>query len=208
MTVILGSVAASVVGIRLVFKRFFSSKQRLETDDWTVLTAIPVGVSCMAVTIGGLAKHGLGKDMWALSQSDLTAFGLYFFISQILYITLMTQVKLTLCFFYLNLFSGATIRRLLRFAVVFHILFCASFLILMVFECAPIRYAWDRYELADSPPTEGRCISINAAGWANAAIGAASDICLLGMPLSQVQRLKLHWKKKIGVALMFLTGAM
>lgn len=207
MTLILGSVTAFVAGTRLVFKRFFSSKQRLETDDWIMLTAYPVGLSCMAVTIAGVAKHGLGKDMWALSQSDLTAFGFYFYISQFLYITLMTQVKLTLCFFYLNIFNGVTIRRLLWFYVVFHILFYASFLIVNVFECAPIRYAWDRYEMTHSPTTEGRCISLNAFGWAGAAIGAASDVCLLGMPLSQVRRLKLHWKKKIGVTLMFLTGA-
>lgn len=50
-------------------------------------------------------------------------------------------------------------------------------------------------------------MNINASGWANAAITLASDIWLLAIPLSQIRKLRLDWKKKAGATLMFLTGA-
>lgn len=208
MVLTLGSIAASTVGIRLLFKQFCSARQRLESDDWTILSAIPLGLSCIVLTVAGLTAHGLGRDLWGVSHDDLLAFGRYFYVIQIIYIVLMAQIKLTLCFFYLNIFSGPIIRRLLWGTVVFHVLFTVAFVVGIIFQCTPIQYQWEKFDFTDGPLRGGHCININAAGWANGAISVASDFWLLAIPLSQVRRLKLHWKKKASVALMFLTGAM
>lgn len=205
---VLGTIAASTVGIRLIFKQFCSSRQRLGCDDWTILTAVPLGVTSIVLTIAGLTAHGLGQDLWGISQSDLKQFGIYFYIMQILYIVLMAQIKVTLCLFYLSIFSGTRIRYLLWGTVAFHVAFTMAFVIGIIFQCTPIRYQWDKYDFTNGPLRGGHCININAAGWANGAISVASDIWLLAIPLSQIRQLKLHWKKKVGVALMFLTGAM
>jgi hypothetical protein len=49
---------------------------------------------------------------------------------------------------------------------------------------------------------------VNALGWSNAAISIVLDAWMLGLPMSQVVKLKLHWKKKIGVAMMFVVGTL
>lgn len=51
-------------------------------------------------------------------------------------------------------------------------------------------------------------LNINAIGWANASISIALDVWMLGIPLLQIRRLKLHWKKKISVAMMFFVGTL
>lgn len=193
---------------RLVYKQFFSARRRLNTEDWTIIVALALGIPSASLTIYGLTAHGMGKDLWGLQRSDLSAFGRYFYIIQIIYILLMLLVKLTLTFFYLNIFFGRTIRNLLWGTVIFHILTAAAFVITIIFQCLPIAYQWEKFNYINNNQVEGHCVNINAAGWANSAISVTSDIWLLALPLSQIHKLNLHWKKKAGAALMFLTGAM
>ena len=209
MIIAFGVVTTVIVCIRLLFKQYFSTKQRLGIDDWTVLLATtPIGIPTIATAAFGLTAHGLGKDIWGLQPSGLVAFGLYFYIIQILYILIMTLIKLTLSLFYLDIFPGRIIRRLLWGTVAFHIAYGVAFGVGIIFWCSPISYQWTQYDFTNGPQAQGHCIDINAAGWASAAIGVASDIWLLAIPLSQVKKLKLHWKKKIGAAVMFMTGAL
>ncbi|KAJ6436627.1 hypothetical protein O9K51_10874 [Purpureocillium lavendulum] len=123
MTIAFGAVTTIILCIRLLYKRFFSTKQRLGIDDWTILLASPIGIPSIAMTIFGLTANGLGEDMWGLQPSSLVAFGLYFYIIEILYVLLMTIVKLSLSFFYLDIFPGQTARRFLWATVAFHVAF-------------------------------------------------------------------------------------
>ncbi|KAK2597337.1 hypothetical protein QQS21_006033 [Conoideocrella luteorostrata] len=207
MVLTFGIIAGATVVIRLKFKEFFSVKRRLESDDWIIFTALPVGLACIILEVTGLTAHGLGRDMWGISRDNLIAFGRYFYTIQSLYVLLMTQIKLTFCFFYLNIFSGRIIRRFLWGTVIFHILFSLAFFIGVLCACIPVEYHWNKFDWTNGPTAEGRCLNINSGGWANGAVSVASDFWLLGIPLCGIRKLKLHWKKKVGVALMFLTGA-
>lgn len=51
-------------------------------------------------------------------------------------------------------------------------------------------------------------LNANAIGWANAAISVALDVWMLAVPLWNLKRLNLHWKKKVGVAAMFVVGTL
>lgn len=207
MIIALTIVAVCFVSVRVVFLHFFS-KRRLGAADWTVIAAIPLGLTTVALTIFGLTAHGLGIDIWGLQASQATDFGRYFYAIQILYVLLITMVKLALVLFYLSIFFGRTILILLWATVAVHIAGAVAFCIAITFQCLPIRYQWERYNYANNPLVEGRCINTNAGGWANAAINVASDIWMLALPLSQLKKLRLHWKKKLGAALMFFTGTM
>lgn len=118
------------------------------------------------------------------------------------------MIKLALTLFYLSIFFGRTIVILLWATIAVHISGAVAFCIGIVFQCTPIRYQWERYNYANNTLVEAHCININAAGWAHAAISVASDIWMLALPLSQLKKLNLHWKKKLGAALMFCTGTM
>ncbi|OAA78414.1 Extracellular membrane protein, CFEM domain protein [Akanthomyces lecanii RCEF 1005] len=206
MIVAITCVTLPIVTARLVYKQFFSISKRLNTEDWTIVLAILLGLPSVALTIFGLTAHGLGTDLWGLSSADLVAFGRSFYAIQVIYILLMLLVKLTLTFFYLNIFSGHRVRILLWGTIAFHIMAAAAFGIALIFQCLPISYQWNKYNYINDPSLEGHCINVNAGAWANSAVSVASDIWLLAIPLSQLYKLQLHWKKKLGAAIMLFTG--
>lgn len=192
---------------RLLYMQFFSAKRRLNTEDWTIILAVALGLPSIGLTIFGLTAHGMGKDVWGLERASLIAFGRYFYAIQIIYILLMLLVKLALTFFYLNIFFGRGIRMLLWATVIFHVAAAISFTVVIITQCLPVSFQWEKYNFINDDSVQGRCFNINVAGWANSALNVASDIWLLAIPLFQIHKLNLHWKKKLGAALMFLTGA-
>ncbi|KAG5949036.1 hypothetical protein E4U53_006049 [Claviceps sorghi] len=208
ITIVLGMAAGFCIISRILFKVFLTSRKRLEKDDWTILSALPTGLTIMSTVVLGLNRHGLGIDLWGVSDEDIQIFGNYFFAIAILYMILMTQIKLSLCFFYLNIFPGVIIRRCLWVTVAFHVLITVAFALALLFGCTPLDYSWTRFDLTNKPFASGSCGTFNAGGWVNSAVSVASDLWLIAIPLTQVSRLNLHIKKKIGIILMFLTGAL
>lgn len=200
----MGTITSVLVVIRTIFKLFFSYKRQLAPDDWVILASLVVGIPCTALNTQGLTAYGLGKDVWTLEPTTLTTFVLYFYVLEILYIALMGLTKLGLSLFYLSIFPGTGIRRLLWGTAIFNVLFGISFLVTAIFQCTPISFYWTQYVDTSS----GKCIDINMLGWVHGAVNIAVDIWMIAIPLSQVRKLELHWKKKIGVTIMFLTGTL
>jgi hypothetical protein len=170
------------------------------------MAAIAVGLVSMALSIFGITGHGFGTDVWGLDQPTLVAFRRYFYVIQIFYVVLMTLLKLTFTFFYLNIFSGRGIRALLWGTVAFHVALALAFSIGIVFQCLPIPYQWEKLNHIHDATMTGYCANTNAAGWVNSAFSVLSDIWLLSIPLSQLHKLNLHWKKRLGAGFMFMTG--
>ena len=203
----LGIVTALAIGTRLIYRYFFSSRRGLaDPADCLVLLASPIALASLCVLIAGLSRHGLGTDIWTLSADELVSFGLFFFIMEVLYLALLSLAKTALSVFYLELFPGKTIRRLLWATIAFHVALGVAFVFKSLFQCSPFRYNWQKYDTGNLSPDAGRCVDINAAGWVNATLNVAVDFWLIGIPLTQVRKLKLPWRKKIGASLMFMTG--
>ncbi|PHH58695.1 hypothetical protein CDD82_2780 [Ophiocordyceps australis] len=205
MSITLLLITSFVILVRLVFKQFFSHARRLSNDDWLIVAAGAVGLPCIFVLLFGLRPNGLGRDVWTQEPATVLEFAKYFYVMEVLYITVIMFVRISLSVFYLDIFPGKTIRRLLIGTIIYHGLCGFTFIIKVIFQCTPISYNWTRYSTAG--PDHGRCISLNASSWANGALGVAADLWLLAIPLSQLSKLQLHWKKKVGAGLMFITGA-
>ncbi len=204
MSISLGSVTVFIVLARIIFKGFFSTTRSLAPDDQVILGTLALRVSCIIINVRGLAHHGLGKDVWTLPMEQVTTFGMYFFIMEVLYFVELSLVKLSLSLFYMSIFPGTNIRRLLLGTAIFNGVFGLTFALAAIFQCTPVSYFWTQY----ADPLGGHCVNINVLGWANAAISVAVDLWLIAIPLSQVPKLSLHWKKKMGVVIMFVMGTL
>lgn len=198
-----GIISAVIAIIRLVHKIAIIRKQ-FEIDDYLIL--LVVAVSAVGITVGvrGLAGSGLGRDIWTLTVPQIVAFCRNFFYGQVIYVAQVALLKLTLLFFYQRVFPGQAVQRVIWGTIVFVILFGVVFTITSVAQCRPIHYYWDQYY----GNSTGYCISNNALGWANAAISIALDLWMLAIPLSQLSKLDLHWRKKVGVSMMFCVGTL
>ncbi|KHN93894.1 Extracellular membrane protein, CFEM domain protein [Metarhizium album ARSEF 1941] len=199
------AVTGTLVVMRTGFKLFFSGQRTLKPDDLVILlVSALVGLPCTILNVKGLSYYGLGRDVWTLQPAAIVEFARYFFIQQILYVFLMTSIKLSLLLFYLSIFPGKITRLLLWITFAVNALSGVSFILVSVFQCAPIQFYWMQYAQQGT----GKCLNINLLGWLNGVSSVAIDLWMIGIPLFQVKKLELHWKKKLGVAVMFLTGAL
>lgn len=205
MNLSMGVITVLLVLLRLVFKRFFSYRRQLGSDDWVIIVTVIVGIPCTVINQVGLLAYGLGKDVWTLTPDMISNFVMYFYIMEILYLAEMSIIKLSLSLFYLYIFPGTTIRRLLMGTAIFNVVFGIAFVTTGIFQCTPVSRYWLQYT---DPAAGGRCIDLNVFAWVHAALNIAVDVWMLAIPLSQIQRLELHWKKKIGVAIMFVIGTL
>ncbi|KAM3497358.1 hypothetical protein MY10362_009289 [Beauveria mimosiformis] len=203
MAIVLGVITNILVVVRLVFKRFFSYRHALGWDDYTIIGAMLVGIPATAINVAGLTASGMGRDAWTLSVADINRFGAFFYTMEVLYLAEIAFIKLSLSAFYLYIFPGTWTRRLLWATVVFNVVSGIAFVVAGILQCVPISFFWLSYT---DPAAAGHCIDINAFGWSHAAVSIAVDVWLIAIPLSQLGKLHLHWKKKIAVALMFLLG--
>lgn len=194
-------VAAAFVIVRFAFK-ILVARLDIGYDDWCVLATLISAVPSAIITVYGTVKNGLGQDIWTLRSDKITVMLKYFYIMASLYFTQVALLKLTLTFFYIRVFPGPGVQRLLWGTVVFVTLWGFSFVITAIFQCRPISYFWTKWDGLH----HGSCLNINAITASNAGISIALDFWILGIPLWQLWGLKMHWKKKVGVALMFCVG--
>ncbi|CAM1509568.1 Fc.00g033070.m01.CDS01 [Cosmosporella sp. VM-42] len=199
----LGTVMGICVLARILHRLILSSHGCLNLDDWFVLATFLIGLPAVVVSVRGLTGHGLGRDVWTLDPEDIPEFMRSFYVLEALYFAQVATLRLSMLFFYLRIFPSLTVRHLLWVTIAINICYGSSFVLAAIFQCAPISYYWNRWRDAGG---HGFCININAIGWRNSAISIALDLWMLGIPLSQLNRLKLHWKKKVGVAFMFIAG--
>lgn len=201
--IVLGTVSAVCVVMRLVYKTLFSVAE-VGWDDYLILGTLIAGIPSTILSDRGTIANGMGRDIWTLPFDTIITFIRWFYILEILYFNVLALLKLSLLFFYLRIFPGKNIRRLIWATIAFDVAYGLSFVTVAIFQCKPISYYWNRF---DGQHT-GKCINMNALAWANAAISIALDFWMLALPLSQVFSLKMKWKKKLSVALMFCVGTL
>jgi hypothetical protein len=203
VSIVLISISAACVILRLVYKGVATFSD-LGLDDWFILITLLSSVPSIIVIDVGLAGNGLGKDIWTLSFATITNFSRAFYAVSILYFAQVSLLKLSLLFFYHRIFPGKPVRIIIMATVIFDSLFGLAFVLTAILQCRPISYNWTKW---DGEHT-GHCVNVNALTWSNAAISIVLDFWMLAIPLSQLVHLKLAWKKKVGVAMMFCVGTL
>jgi len=202
---ILSNVFGVTSGVAVVL-RFYSrwtSAQEFWYDDYSIVAVMVLGIPSSVMNVQGLTYNGLGLDIWRVGFRQITDFIHVFFAMELLYFSQIGAVKLSILFFYLRLFPGPNIRKWIWGTIIFNTIFTLLFILIGLFQCAPIRFYWKRWDNEH----KGKCMDINALGWANAGISIALDIWMLALPMTQLVNLNLHWKKKLSVAAMFGVGA-
>jgi hypothetical protein len=196
-------ISAAVVSLRLAF-RVFISRRGMYSDDWAILLALCLGFPGTIVLCERIVPNGSGKDVWTVPFYQIDEFGKWLLFIEVQYFLDLAALKLSLLLFYLRIFPSTTMKRLLWATVVFDIIYGIAFTLVGLLQCRPISYFWLQWDREH----QGTCVNVNAVGWANAGISIALDFWMLALPLSQLRGLQLHWKKKVGVALMFFVGTL
>ena len=75
--------------------------------------------------------------------------------------------------------------------------------IVLLAACRPFHFYWEQWD----GEHVGHCMNTNALIWSNAAVSIFMDLAMLVLPLTQLIQLNIHWRKKLGVILMFSVGS-
>jgi hypothetical protein len=202
LSISFGTISGAIVVLRF-FSKFFANSE-FGLDDYFIAITLGAGIPSSVLTVHGIISNGLGRDIWTITPKQITDFVHVFYAMEILYFAQVALLKLSLLFFYLRIFPGPKIRRLLWATIIFDICFGIIFVFIAIFQCRPINYYWKNWD----GEHQGTCLNGNGLAWSNAAISILLDAWMLGLPMSQLVSLKLHWKKKIGVAMMFVVGTL
>lgn len=173
-------------------------------DDWFLLATYIISVPSGVLFFTGTLANGLGTDIYTLTAKQITDFLMYWYIVAVMYFLQTALIKLTFVSFYMRIFTTQKSRRLLWGTFVCVTLWGIAFVILATLVCLPISYMWTQW---DGEHT-GKCVDDAAYVWTNAITNIAFDIWILAVPMWELRRLQLHWKKKVGVAVMFSLGAL
>jgi hypothetical protein len=174
----------------------------LGLDDWFVLAALISTIPSNAITAHGTTPNGLGRDIWTLDPHMITNVVRFFYHMAWLYFTQATLVKLSIITFYMRIFPSVEVQRVLWGTFIGTSVWGGIYVIVAVFQCWPIHYFWNKWDGMH----QGTCANINAITWSHAAMSIALDVWILLIPMWQLRKLHLHWKKKIPVAFMFIVG--
>ncbi|TVY83257.1 Satratoxin biosynthesis SC1 cluster protein [Lachnellula suecica] len=195
-----GVLSGFVVLLRIASK--FLTHAEWGWDDLAVGLTLATGIPTSVLVPHGLTSNGLGRDIWTVTPKEITEFLHVFYASEVLYFAQVALLKLALLFFFIRIFPARTLKRVIQGTIVFDLCFGIAFVFAALFQCNPVSFYWKNW---DGEHT-GTCVNSNVLAWSNAGISIALDAWMLAIPISQLAGLQLHWKKKLGVSLMFIVG--
>ncbi|KAF4995946.1 hypothetical protein FGRMN_4801 [Fusarium graminum] len=192
----------SSVSCLVRFAAKFLCEIPLGIDDLFILITILAAIPCIVIPPYGLAQNGLGTDIWTLTPMQITKLGYYFYVLGILYFLVQVPLKLSFLFFYLQIFPSKKLRRTLWVTVGLTATFGFAFIVVTIFQCRPISYFWTKWDREHS----GTCLSIDGIALSSSIINIALNLWILAIPLSQLRKMSLNWRKKVAVGVMFSVG--
>jgi hypothetical protein len=124
-----------------------------------------------------------------------------FMFSEVLYILALTSTKVSILLFYLRVFRRRVFRTIVTVITVFVIASGFAFIFAIIFQCTPVRGAWDK-------TISSKCIDVNALAFSNSGVSIAQDLVILFLPVSELATLQMSVRKKLGVLGMFSIGGL
>ncbi len=149
-------------------------------------------------------RHGLGKDIWKVPFNDITKTILFDWIAEILYLPMLAFVRIYFLLFFLSIFTCKRFRLIAWGVIIFQVLLTVIVVPQVIFACRPIRYTWVRWD----GEHRVKCINTVPIAFVHSSLSVVSDIVTLCLPISQVLKLQLGWKKKVGVLVMLCIGVL
>ncbi|KAI4729851.1 hypothetical protein E4T49_02153 [Aureobasidium sp. EXF-10728] len=207
-TLIVGGVAILAYVLRVI-ARLPGSNSKWGLDDWTLSLAMVIlqfGYSLFIIPLTicayALNQIGMGKDMWFVSFDHITKILEIFYFTELLYLTAIGLTKISMLLFYLRIFPDWKLRRAIYGMIGACLVYIVVFVTVTALQCIPVNQAWLKWD----GEHKGKCLNLNADGWASASLNIILDLIVIVLPMKQLTSLKMSWVRKLGVVAMFLGG--
>ncbi|KAH7407496.1 integral membrane protein [Cadophora sp. MPI-SDFR-AT-0126] len=197
LVAILSGITFPVAGLK--FYTRWSMSRRLDWDDYAALVATLFMAGLAALEIAS-AKLGLGQHYWTVSVLKGVLILKFYYVVQMFYIFVQVTAKMSLLLLYIRVFPRTRTALLSKVGIGFLILHGMVYLFLVIFQCTPIAFIWDR-------SLTGKCLNLNVIGYSGAAASILEDFFILILPIIEIKALQLGRGKKWNLFLMFSIGS-
>ncbi|KAI2730083.1 hypothetical protein CBS147332_1935 [Penicillium roqueforti] len=197
-TAVTGTLALAFISIRVVD---CAAKKEFK---WADLCAVLAFIFSLPMDIFEffMMGSGMGKDVWTLTEKQITNTAKYTWVTQVSYIPAIILTKVTIVCFFLHIFPGPRFRLLCQGTIVHCFLFMILTFITEILTCIPVEEAWSGWK----GESTALCYNSNSFWWAHSAINIATDLWIIGLPIPMLFGLQLKTSKKIYLVLMFSIG--
>ncbi|KAI5779847.1 hypothetical protein EDC01DRAFT_670105 [Geopyxis carbonaria] len=188
----------STVGIR-IYGRLRIVKTPLGWDDVLIFVAMIFGLGFQSTQMIAFTNGG-GTHMMSMTLDEIKFFLMIWYISGPFYMVSMGFVKLSILALYLRLSPARSFRRLTYGMAAFIISLTVSNVLVMLFQCTPVRATWD-FTVSNKS-----CININNFYFANAALNILTDVAVYILPMRMLWMTQLPKRQKISLCGIFALG--
>ncbi|KAA8900308.1 hypothetical protein FN846DRAFT_909288 [Sphaerosporella brunnea] len=196
------AVTLVIVGLRLFTRLYILGA--IHSDDWWILMASGALVSLTAVHGVGV-RYGIGKHIYDISTDSSNIALTMSYIGQILYVTSLGCVKISLLLFLQRIFPTKVMRRLLRGLLIFVLCFGITNVFLFAFQCDTPEYYFTKIK-GDAQTNGGVCLAPQVVYYPMAAINILTDVVIWLLPVPMIIKSRLSRKEKLGLLWVFVIG--
>ncbi|KAI0427178.1 hypothetical protein F5Y09DRAFT_317024 [Xylaria sp. FL1042] len=197
------ALASIFVLIRLALK--LHRRQVPQGPDWMCFIATGIFISYASLILNFIFNvsqyHALDPDP-RLGLDEATHLAKLVYTNEILFGFGITAIKLSILWFYHNLFSvDRTLLRIIQTTTAVCILWFIVATSVIAFQCTPVQAFWEKFDL---PPY---CLEYPRVLLGYEISNLLIDVAILCIPTGTVIRLQLSWLKKLPIISIFLLGA-
>ncbi|KAH6722105.1 hypothetical protein BKA61DRAFT_666845 [Leptodontidium sp. MPI-SDFR-AT-0119] len=197
LAAVFSGVTFPVAGLK--FWTRWATSHRLEWDDYAALIATVFMAGLAALEIAS-AKLGLGQHYWTIPVVKGILILKFYYVAQMFYVFIQVSAKMSLLLLYIRVFPRTRTALLSKIGIAFLLLHGTLYFFLVIFQCTPIAFVWDR-------SISGKCLNLNTIGFSGAAASILEDLFILVLPIFEIKNLQLGKGKKWNLFLMFSIGS-
>ncbi|KAK4457602.1 hypothetical protein QBC42DRAFT_278750 [Cladorrhinum samala] len=201
---IVNTVGAILAGISCILRCYVRVRilKSFGLDDWLILLSTVTFITYVTLSNIGV-NHGTGRHRGDLDPEENKKALHAWFYCYIFYAITMISVKLSIATFLLRVTVKRVHQWIIHSASIVTIISCLTFIFVVIFECHPINYFWNKYT-TDKP---GSCLKLEimlSLSYIYSIASIMSDFTYALLPAWVVSHLNMARNTKIG--LMFLMG--
>ncbi|KAF2650984.1 hypothetical protein K491DRAFT_111619 [Lophiostoma macrostomum CBS 122681] len=200
------SICLATCGIVVRFWARILLRKRWEANDYVMLVSyLAVLALVIAAFIGVLNAH-VGVHVVDIPATEREeALGLNYklvFIDTVLFATASTFANISISHFYTTIFPHLWLVRTCHVQMVLVALFWVSSVVASCLICQPLAFLWDRHL-----PGGGKCFDIRHFWLGGSIVSLCFDTVNVVMPMPILWRLRMDWRKKVRLTVLFGLGA-
>ncbi|KAF4628350.1 hypothetical protein G7Y89_g9801 [Cudoniella acicularis] len=203
-------IAFSIIVIVAVVLRFQARRikgQKFESDDWTILVALILGIGVtidilIMTQLGGLGTHAqYDDDGNPLNPEAIVIFGKTTYALELLTWPAVGMTKISVLLMYKRIFVTPRFKTIAWILVGLVIAWTIAFTFALMFSCTPIASQWD-FNL------QFTCVNQETLFTTALATDVATDFLVLFLPIYKIKQLQMPFSRKIMIPCIFLLGGL